>query len=36
MSLPDDCFLDEHQLATVEKHAAFLLAEASVLHVFSD
>jgi Zn-dependent peptidase ImmA (M78 family) len=34
MSLPDDCFLDEHQLATVEKHAAFLLAEASALHVF--
>ncbi len=34
MTRPNDCSLSPSQLATVEKHAALLLKEASALHVF--
>jgi hypothetical protein len=34
MSRPNDCSLDPSQMATVEKHAALLLKEASALHIF--
>jgi hypothetical protein len=34
MTRPNDCSLDPSQIATVEKHAALLLKEASALHIF--
>jgi hypothetical protein len=34
MTRPNDCSLSASELATVEKHAALLLKEASALHVF--
>lgn len=34
MTRPNDCSLDASQMATVERHAALLLKEASALHVF--
>ena len=34
MTRPNDCSLDPSQMATVEKHAALLLKEASALHIF--